>query len=332
MNENKVRNSLVDALHQNIEFVSGESISTELSISRTAVWKHIQMLKRDGYYIQTVRRKGYKLLGAPKDIHPLEIKRLLQTQYLGHSLLYYHELGSTNSKAQHMAETNQNLQEGTILIAQMQRSGRGRMDRSWLSPSGGIWASLILKPEFDMAEASLLTFAAAVAICAAVRRHTNLPTTVKWPNDVMCNERKLAGILAEVTAQAGKIKHVVLGFGINGNIRLSKFPQPLRSQATSLYRELHKDTCLNQILAEILLHLEENYELLKNGRKAELLDKWRECTCTLGHQVSIALPNNKTLTGLAQDITDQGALIVKDDDGQTHRLTSGDLSIRKMDQ
>lgn len=324
--KSNVRDILIAALHDVDGYLSGEDIATKLKISRTAVWKHIQQLKKHGYHIATVRRKGYLLLSPPKEFMVGEVNRILKTSYMGRKILLYPELGSTNSKAMELAR-NQQSKEGTCVVARIQRHGKGRRGRNWLSLSGGLWSSVILRPDFEVAKAPLVTFVAAVAITEAVREVVGLPAEIKWPNDIMCKGRKLGGILSEIESEAGRINYLVLGFGLNVNIRLSKFPQPLRGQATSVYRELKKEISLSDLFTRIMAKLETYYEYLKDDNVKELIKLWKKYDSTLGNQVSINMQNGEIISGTAKSINQSGALIVETEQGKRKTLTCGDLVI-----
>ncbi len=321
-----IRDSLITALHDTKGYLSGEVISNRLGVSRTAVWKQVQRLKKEGYHILTVRRKGYRLLSSPRDLFEGEISRLLETSLLGRDIRLYKELASTNAKAIELARDSE-IREGTFVIANLQRGGKGRLGRHWLSLPGGLWASGILRPGILPQQAPLVTFAAAVAITRAIREMTNLEVSIKWPNDIFYNGRKLGGILSEIESEAANIHFLVLGFGLNVNIRMSKFPQPLRAQATSVYRELKKEISLNVLFVKILKQLESLYELIQDKQFESILDSWKEYNCTLGEQVSVALPDGSEATGVALDVNQSGALMLKTVNGQIKTITSGDLSI-----
>ena len=228
-----MRKTIVELLKNSGEnFISGESIAGELGISRTAVWKHIQKLRESGYEIISRERHGYKLKDAPDLLLPSEIQIGLETKIIGKVMEYHPSVDSTNRVAKALAYHG--AEEGTIVVAEEQISGKGRLERKFFSPRGkGIWFSVILRPNFSPHEAPKCTLMAAVVIAEAMAR-LNLKPEIKWPNDIMHDGRKLVGILTEMTGELGKISYLVIGVGINVNISRNEFPAELQDIASSL--------------------------------------------------------------------------------------------------
>ena len=213
------------------DYISGQELCEKLQVSRTAVWKHIKALREEGYRIDSVTNKGYKLLDSPDSITAEEIGSDLDTEWLGRNLRYYETIDSTNLEIRRLAE--EGAPHGTTAVAEEQTSGKGRRGRSWLGKAGcGIWMSFLLRPQIAVENSSMLTLITALAVEKAVGEETGLQCQIKWPNDIIVNGKKLCGILTELSAQMDELNYVVVGIGINANMQ--EFPDDLRDKATSL--------------------------------------------------------------------------------------------------
>lgn len=306
-------------------YISGEEISRALSVSRTAIWKHIQSLRQDGYEIDSHPKLGYALRRTPDRLLPEEIRWELTTKVLGREIHYFPEIDSTNNEAKKLAAAG--CPEGTIVVADAQQQGRGRLSRGWFSPPcGGIWLSVVLRPPFAPREAPKCTLMAAVAVAKALREVTGLAVGIKWPNDIMYRGRKMVGILTELSAEIDAINFVVLGMGINVNIPAQAFPPELAEVATSPAAELGHPVPRLRLLRQVLAELEENYRLVRQQGFDPVLTMWRQLSCTLGRQVDCFAPD-RTFSGVAVDIDADGALIVQGD-GFIERVVAGDVSVR----
>lgn len=307
------------------DFLSGEELSGKLSVSRTAVWKQIQSLKNEGYDIEAHPRLGYALRGVPDRMLANEIKDKLQTAVFGTKIHYFSEIGSTNNEAKSLAAKGE--PEGTVVIAERQSTGRGRLARGWFSPPGkGIWFSLILRPPFLPCHAPQCTLLAAVAVTRAIRRMTNLPCGIKWPNDILLAGKKLVGILTEMSAEMDRINYVVIGIGLNVNFETDDFPPELHPIASSLQIAAGHPVPRVDLLCVILQEMEQlYYEALQDGFGG-VLAKWRELSVTLGQAVDVCAPDEQ-YSGIAADIDHEGALLVDTDQGR-QRVIAGDVSIR----
>jgi BirA family biotin operon repressor/biotin-[acetyl-CoA-carboxylase] ligase len=323
-----MRDVILGALRVNAgTYVSGEDISQMLDVSRTAVWKHIQGLRRDGYIIDSNPRQGYRLMGIPDLLLSSEILHELDTRCIGRVIHHFMTIGSTNDEAKRMA--GEGASEGTIVIAEKQNSGRGRLSRPWFSPEGGgIWVSLILRPELNPAEAPKFTFLGAVAVANAVRAVTGLAVEIKWPNDIHFQGRKLAGILTELSAELDAINFLVMGIGINVNIDVNEFPDDLHDTATSLQRETRQKVSRQILLRKILQQFEVLYECIKSEGFDSVFAAWRNLNCTLGCEVSVSSANQQ-FTGIARDIDREGALLIERQGGVIERVVAGDVSVRR---
>ena len=308
------------------EPVSGEELSKRLDVSRTAVWKHIQALKAEGYDIESVPKKGYVLKAAPDRLKPAEIITHLKTKWLGHSIHYVESVDSTNNLAKRLAE--EGCDNGLVVVSEEQKGGKGRLSRGWFSPFAcGNWFSVVLKPPFLPQEASKCTLLAAVAVVKAVNKYSGVNAAIKWPNDILLNGKKLVGILTEMSAEFGKINYIVIGIGINVNVPHSIVPDDIKDCAVSVADAAAEPVERVQILADVLDNLEDLYESVLQNGFAPVLAEWRKYSCTLGQQVKVIAPD-ETYCGLAVDIDENGLLVVKKEDGTTEKVIAGDVSIR----
>lgn len=322
-----MRERILEILREKMpEPVSGEILSQELAVSRTAVWKHIQALKNEGYTIESVPKKGYILKEVPDRLKPAEVVANLQTKWLGHQLHYCELTTSTNELAKRLA--NDGCENGMVVIAEEQNSGKGRLSRGWFSPfARGVWFSVVLKPPFMPQEASKCTLLAAVAVVKAVNKYQGVKASIKWPNDVLLDGKKLVGILTEMSAEFGKINSIVIGTGINVNVPKEIVPEELRATAVSLADVAREPISRVQLLADVLANMEALYEqVLQEGFKP-VLEEWKQYSSTLGQQVKVIAPD-QTYYGEAVNIDEDGLLIVKRTDGTMEKVIAGDVSIR----
>jgi BirA family biotin operon repressor/biotin-[acetyl-CoA-carboxylase] ligase len=321
-----VRNEIRQMLKQQAgQYVSGEEISRRLNVSRTAVWKHIQALKEEGYDIEGHSRRGYRLCAAPDLLLPEELCPHLTTTRLGRCISYLTTTDSTNNEAKKLAAAG--CPEGQIVVAEEQVSGRGRLARGWFSPfAKGVWFSIVLRPPFSPQEAPKCTLLAAVAVSRAIRRTTGVECGIKWPNDILFAGRKLVGILTEMSAEMDAINYIVIGIGINVNVEADDLPSELKEIAGSLTMAAGRPFSRVDVLATVLSELERLYDRTINEGFAALLAEWRQESVTLGQAVDVVGSGQK-FTGVAEDIDSDGALLVRTDTG-LERVLAGDVSIR----
>lgn len=280
-------------------WVSGEEIASNLGVSRAAVWKQVQALRTKGYQIESSTNKGYRL-GANQDVldHEL-IRRGLETDFVGKNLRYFREVRSTNETAREIAADCVN---GTVVLAEVQTKGRGRLSRSWHSPSGGIWMSLVLKPEIPLAQAYRINMAVSVAIARAMLRLYGIRAGIKWPNDILVNDRKLCGILTEVSAETDRLEYAVVGVGINANVDVKDFAADWN--ATSLSIELDSQVSRTKLIQTLLAEIEKAYKQM--GSKDTYLE-WRDHSVTLGRRVRVT-SSEGDIEGRAVHLSEDGAL------------------------
>lgn len=306
--------------------LSGEEISRQLEVSRTAIWKHIQTLKNEGYDIESVPKKGYILKESPNRLFPQEILSRLQTRWLGHNICYRDSIDSTNTLAKGLA--NEECPNGLVVVAEEQGAGKGRLSRGWISPyAKGIWLSVVLKPPFLPQEASKCTLLAAVAVVKAVNKIAGVHAAIKWPNDILLMGRKLVGILTEMNAEFGHINYVVIGTGINTNATPDDYPEDVKDIAVSVADAATEQFTRVDLLCDILKNMEDLYEKALLDGFAPILEEWRKYSCTLGQEVKVMAPDC-TYFGKAEDIDEDGLLIVRKVDGTLEKVMAGDVSIR----
>jgi len=322
-----MRNRVLELLRASgNEAVSGEEISRQLDISRTAVWKHIQTLKNDGYDIDSLPKRGYILKKIPNRLYPQEIMACLQTKWLGHAICYEDLVDSSNNVGKKLA--NEGCPDGLIVVAEEQGAGKGRLSRGWISPHAkGIWFSVILKPSFLPEEASKCTLMAAVAVVKAVNKIKGVNAAIKWPNDILLNGKKLVGILTEMNAEFGHINHIVIGIGINTNATPEDYPEEVKALAVSVADAAEEPFTRVGLLCDILKNMEELYEQACQQGFTPVFEEWRKYSCTLGQEVKVIAPD-MTYFGTALDIDEQGLLIVRKIDGSLEKVVAGDVSIR----
>ena len=302
-----MKSKILKALRASGDYVSGEMLSRELGVSRISVWKHIHNLKEAGYIIEASPR-GYRLISSPDLLLPCEFPDLRQ------KIHHFQEISSTMDVARELARKG--AQEGTIVIAETQSQGRGRLSREWFSPKGGIYFTIILRPKISPINAPRLNLMASVAVAKAIRKLFGLKAELKWPNDVLIAGRKVCGILAEMEAEIDAVNFVNLGVGINANFSVSQFEE----RATSLQDELGREVSRREFLNSVLTEIDKQQSSLI---RVDLLEEWKNLSATLNKDVRIIAPGEE-ITGRAIDIDTDGALVVKDKDGSLRRAIAGD--------
>ncbi|PKM81393.1 MAG: biotin--[acetyl-CoA-carboxylase] ligase [Firmicutes bacterium HGW-Firmicutes-14] len=308
------------------EYVSGEEISSLLGVSRTAVWKHIRGLRDQGYRIESRSKVGYRLLESPDRLYEHELSGLLRTELIGKKIVYCESVDSTNNLARTLAQ--EGSPDGTVVIAEEQTGGRGRMGRSWYSPPGqGIWFTLILRPPVNPADAAKITMVSAVAAARGIREYTGLAAGIKWPNDILLSGRKAVGILTEMNAEIDRVNYLVVGIGININVDRGQVSSELAAALASLEEEAGRHLSRIELLAAILNDLDRLYREFIDGNFSQILIEWRKMSVTLGKLVKVTSLHD-TDEGLAFDVDEEGALLLRKKDGSVRRILAGDVSLR----
>lgn len=306
-------------------YISGQELCNRFGVSRTAVWKAINQLKEAGYEIEAQQNKGYRLMAAPDLMTEAEIKSLMHTEWVAKEVLYFDTIDSTNTKAQELAEKG--YPSGTLVVADKQESGKGRRGRSWVSPSGtGIFMTLMIKPDINPNNASMLTLVAALAVAKAITSVTGEEALIKWPNDIVVNSKKVCGILTEMNAQFDYINHIVVGIGIN--VHNESFPEEISQMASSLMIEAGgKRFHRAQIIAETMSYFEQYYDtFLKTQDLSALVREYDELLVNRNKSVRVLDPK-EPFDGKAMGITPRGELIV--DTWESRKLvSSGEVSVR----
>lgn len=321
------RNILLMLKKHRDEFISGERISQELGISRTAVWKHINILREEGYEIESMPKNGYKLVSSPDILILEEIEEYLTTNFIGRNIYHFDSLDSTNTKAKEMAMDEE---EGTVVVAEEQIKGKGRLGRNWVSPKGkGIWMSIILKPNMLPSEVAKLTLIGAAAVNKALEE-MGIISYIKWPNDIVIQGKKVCGILTEMSCELNIINYVIMGIGINVNLLKEDFSQELVDKATSLKEITGRDLDRKRLLASVLNYFENLYLPFKQrGDISATIDISREKSLLIGKEIRILRGNDEKI-GRALDIDEQGGLIIEYKDGTREHIFSGEVSIRGL--
>jgi len=304
-------------------FVSGEDISFALNVSRTAVWKRIKKLKQIGYKIDAHPRSGYRLIDCPDILTPSELNPLLETEWIGKKIHYFQEIDSTNSKAYQIASLG--AKEGEIVIAESQKKGRGRLGRTWVSPPYlNLYLSIILRPNILPNQAPLITLLSAVATAEAIKRFSGITLSIKWPNDILIDGRKLAGILNEINSEMDRINFVIIGIGININMDKNKFPKELRQKATSLKIETGKNVSRKELTCVLLKEIEDWYKIFLENGAQPIIEAWRKWADIKGKMVKVS-SFQETIVGRAIDIDSEGALIIEIEKGEFKKIIAGDV-------
>ena len=294
------------------EYLSGQDLSDVLKISRVAVWKHIKKIQTLGYKIESKQKLGYRLIDNTEKLLPWEITRDLKTQLIGKRVYYFEEIDSTQNFAQNIAADKK--ESGTIIIAEKQTAGRGRLDRKWTSPKGGIWFSLIIHPKFDVSSSTLIPILSAVALSKSIKSVLDIETEVKWPNDITMNGKKVAGVLVDASFQTNSIDYLILGIGINFDIDAKKLEKRL-TKTPNFYgidslRGKEDKIPPKKLLKEFLLQFEKNLFQLDKGEKSKIVKEWTKRAAGIGKKITINTSNGK-ISGISQGIDNDGALKIK---------------------
>lgn len=309
------------------EPVSGQDLADQFGMSRTAIWKHIKDLEKDGYEIGTVRKKGYYLIETPDLVNEANIQKYLLAKKYGCRIRYVDSCPSTQPIA--LEEEQNGAPDGMIVVAEEQTAGKGRMMRPWSSASGkGIWMSVICRPHLMPQQAPQMTLVAAVAVTRAIEEITGLEPTIKWPNDLLIAGKKITGILTELQADPDRVKAVILGIGINVNHEESDFPEELQSLATSLKIASGQKVNRAQLIAKIADYLELYVSMYEKSGFEPIKLVWEGYTNTIGKRIR-AVMLNETIEGTALGISDEGILELRLDDGTIRGIYSADIELPK---
>ncbi|MFS0645030.1 biotin--[acetyl-CoA-carboxylase] ligase [Siminovitchia sp. 179-K 8D1 HS] len=321
-----IRKQLIKALSDaDGEFLSGQALAEKIGCSRTAIWKHIEELRKDGFVLEAVRNKGYKIVNTPEDLTESEILFGLETDRFGRYIHFYESVESTQKEAHRLAY--EGAPEGTIVVSEEQRKGRGRLGRDWSSlPQRGIWMSMIVRPDLPPQKAPQFTLITAVAAANAIDDVTGLYPEIKWPNDILINGKKVVGILTELQAEADKISSLIIGVGMNVNHGRDDFPESVRKTATSLSIEKGNQVSRAKVIQAFLKHFEKYYQLYLEKGFAPIKILWETYAVSIGKVIAATTVTGK-IVGRALGITENGVLLVEDETGTVHEVYSADIEL-----
>lgn len=339
---------MIRLLRESKEYISGQELCRRFYVSRTAIWKIINQLKEEGYVIEAKQNRGYRLLEIPDTMEAYELESRMCTEWAGRNVSYKKETGSTNIDCKQLA--GQGAPHGTLAVAEMQVSGRGRRGRGWQSPAGeSIYMSLLCRPDFSPDKASMLTLVMGISVAEAVERYTGLAAKIKWPNDIVVNGKKICGILTEMEMglETKEIQYLVIGVGINVNngftamqemkdperARETAFPGELRNMATSLFLEAEKkeEKIFRAPLVQYVMEaFEKNYGLFLQTLDLSLLrERYNAYLVNRNAAVKVLDPRGE-YTGIAKEIDEEGNLLVETEDGKVKKVYSGEVSVRGL--
>lgn len=325
MNFTDKRYILLKALKENNSWLSGTELSKSIGMTRAGISKHVQALRKMGYEIETQTNKGIRYITSPNKVLPDELRPLIEeNKVVGSKFFFADEIDSTNVKASALAEAG--TPDGTVVLAEKQTAGKGRLGRQWESPeSRGIYCSVVLRPQLALPETALITFIVAIAISEAIRECCpTLHTQIKWPNDILVNEKKVVGVLTEASAEMQHVNHVIVGFGINVNTSIEHLPQRVIFPASSLAVESNHDVDRMKLAAICLKQLDFWYNCLNNGDADQIVERWKDLSAMKGRAVVVEQVNAK-IAGTIEGVSKDGALLVKDENNKTHVIYSGDV-------
>lgn len=321
------KDELIRALRQERQ-VSGGALARKFGVSRTTVWKAVNELRKKGYEVISSPGLGYSLVKAPELLLPDEISSGLKARVLGSNIVSFESIGSTQDEAKKLAR--QGAVEGTVVIADRQTQGRGRLDRNWVSPLGvGIYMSIVLTPDLKPPEVMQIPLVAGVAVVRAIRRMTPLKPLIKWPNDVLIQGRKVCGILTEMSAEIDRVSYIVLGIGINVNTPKEMLPPEIREASTSLMEEAGAFVSRPRLVQCLIEELDELYAEFKSAGFAPIRERWKELSCTIGAMARVSGAGD-VQEGRVLDLDTDGALLLQTMDGALRRVISGDVSLRTI--
>ena len=319
---------ILSALRAHPDGVSGAQLADELAISRAAIWARMDELRKVGFDIEASPHFGYRLVGEPDALLGDDLlARLGKTNVVGRDIQVFEQTTSTNDVAEKLARDG--VKEGVVVFAESQTKGRGRLGRKWMSPTRkGLWFSVLLRPNLRPQETTQLTVIAATALRRAIKAVTGRSAEVKWPNDLQFAGKKVAGILTEMSAEVDRVRHIILGIGVDVNQSAAEFPPELRDLATSLKSETGEEISRAELATEILRELDFDYARICAGKFPEIADEWEAACVTIGKNVTVHVGDRK-FTGRAESLDDDGALLLRTEHGRLERIIGGDVTLEK---
>jgi len=319
---------ILSALRAHPDGVSGAQLAGQLAVSRTAIWARIEALRGVGFDIEASPHFGYRLVGEPDTLLADDLlARLGATHVVGRHIQVFEQTTSTNDVVEKLARDG--VPEGAVVFAEAQTTGRGRLGRAWLSPARkGLWFSVLLRPDFRPQETTQLTVISATALRRAIQTVTGLAAEIKWPNDLLVGGRKTAGVLTEMSAELDRVRHVILGIGVDVNQDADGFPPELRPLATSLKLESGREISRAELAVEMLRELDADYARVCRRDFARVANEWEAACVTIGRNVSVHV-GERRFRGRAESLDDDGALLIRTEHGHLERVIGGDVSLEK---
>ncbi|VEF47991.1 bifunctional protein BirA [Bacillus freudenreichii] len=319
-----IRQQLIEALSDaDGKFLSGQALAEIIGCSRTAIWKHIEELRKDGFVLEAVRNKGYRIIGTPENMTENEILFGLETERFGRNVHYFDSLESTQKAAYQLAYDG--APEGTLVIAEEQTLGRGRLGRAWHSASGkGIWMSIIVRPDLPPQKAPQFTLITAVAVARAIEEVTEITPEIKWPNDLLIKGKKVVGILTELQAEADKISSLIIGIGMNVNHASDDFPVEVKKIASSLFIEKGEKISRAALIQSFLKNFEKYYSIYVSEGFLPIRILWESYAISIGKQIKATTVTGE-IVGVAVGISNEGVLKIEDEKGVIHNIYSADI-------
>ena len=320
-----MKSAILTLLREREDYVSGQELCERFRVSRTAVWKAIGQLKKEGYHIEAIKNRGYLLVEEQELFGQYELESRMGTRWAGHPVTCYDVLDSTNLQAKLDAERGAG--QGALVVADMQTAGRGRRGRTWSSPPGtNVYFTLILKPELTPDKASMLTPVMGLAVAEGIRGTCGLEAQIKWPNDIVMNGKKVCGMLAEMSLEQDFIHYIVIGVGIN--VGLQEFPEEIADTATCLQKECGKKVPRAELIANIMKAFEEYYEAFtKQGELSGLMEQYNRLLVNNSREVKVLDPKGE-FRGISKGINELGELLVEKEDGSVAAVYAGEVSVR----
>jgi BirA family biotin operon repressor/biotin-[acetyl-CoA-carboxylase] ligase len=310
------------------ESVSGGDLAQRLGISRAAIWARIEVLRTLGYEIEASPHRGYRLLNAPDLLHADDLmSRLENVKIVGRDIRVFQETSSTSDVAEKFARDG--VKEGVVVFAESQTRGRGRLGRRWwAAPGTSLLFSVLLRPNLHPNAATQIMAASAVALTRAIRQQTGCAPEIKWPNDLLCGGRKIAGILTELNAELDHVKYLIVGIGVDVNQERHEFPEDIRKTASSLRVESGRRIHRAELASAILAELDKDYARIVAGQFAAVADEWERQCATLGCRVAIRI-GDRQVEGRAESLDADGALLIRTQHGRLERILGGDVTLIK---
>ena len=317
-----MKNKVLESLYEKKgEYVEICEISSNLEIPESSVYEHIKTLSNEGFTIEYSPENEVMLKEELTLILPHKLKDDLSTSYIGQEIHYFREVDSTNEVAKRLAE--EGAAEGTVVIAERQRKGKGRGGKPWISPIGGAWMSIILRPDTLPMNAPQLTFTAGVATAKTIKGEYGLEVGIKWPNDILIEDKKVCGILTEISTERDSIDYIIAGIGIDANVDLENIPPELRNETTSLKTELEQEISRMLLVRRFLENFEAMYNEFNKGNFQKILQEWRKFSTTIGSYVEIR-KGTEIVRGEAVGVNKEGMLILELKDGSLRKIISGE--------